>query len=80
MSACGQALRPTMFIGVPRVFDRLYAGINERLASAGAFRRLLFKIGYWLKLRGLRRGLLWDTVGVQADSQGLLLILICTNP
>lgn len=26
------ALRPTLFCGVPRVFDRIYAGINEQVS------------------------------------------------
>ena len=26
-----KALRPTLFCGVPRVFDRIYAGINEQV-------------------------------------------------
>jgi long-chain acyl-CoA synthetase len=28
-----KALRPSLFCGVPRVFDRIYAGINEQVCS-----------------------------------------------
>jgi long-chain acyl-CoA synthetase len=30
-----KALRPSLFCGVPRVFDRIYAGINEQVRSSG---------------------------------------------
>jgi long-subunit acyl-CoA synthetase (AMP-forming) len=29
-----KALRPSLFCGVPRVFDRIYAGINEQVRSS----------------------------------------------
>jgi len=29
------ALRPTLFIGVPRVYDRIYAGIMGQIMNAG---------------------------------------------
>jgi long-subunit acyl-CoA synthetase (AMP-forming) len=35
------ACRPTLFCGVPRVFDRIYAGINDQLA-ANWLKRLVF--------------------------------------
>jgi long-chain acyl-CoA synthetase len=35
------ACRPTLFCGVPRVFDRIYAGINDQLA-ANWFKRVMF--------------------------------------
>ena len=31
-----KALRPSLFCGVPRVFDRIYAGINEQVRSSNA--------------------------------------------
>ncbi|KAG2445761.1 hypothetical protein HXX76_000366 [Chlamydomonas incerta] len=36
------ALRPTVFIGVPRVFDRIQATVEHRLRKAGWLRRRLF--------------------------------------
>ncbi|RYR70079.1 hypothetical protein Ahy_A03g016594 isoform B [Arachis hypogaea] len=42
-----QVLKPTIFCGVPRVFDRVYAGINSKISSGGALRSALFhKLGY----------------------------------
>ena len=57
-----QALRPTLFIGVPRVFDKVYAGVEERLAGAGVVSRLIFRLAVFFKQRALRRGLRWDEV------------------
>lgn len=31
------ALRPTIFIGVPRVYDRIYAGVIDQINKAGGF-------------------------------------------
>ncbi|QHO24303.1 Long chain acyl-CoA synthetase [Arachis hypogaea] len=42
-----QVLKLTIFCGVPRVFDRVYAGINSKISSGGAFESALFyKLGY----------------------------------
>lgn len=52
-----KALRPTLFCGVPRVFDRIYAGINEQLRSNlvkwAVFHCCLALKSYWMK-RGFR--------------------------
>lgn len=29
------ALKPTLFLGVPRVFDRIYAGVMDQINKAG---------------------------------------------
>lgn len=29
------ALKPTVFIGVPRVWDRIYAGVMDQITKAG---------------------------------------------
>ncbi|KAK7348976.1 hypothetical protein VNO80_23778 [Phaseolus coccineus] len=52
-----QALQPTMFCGVPRVFDRICAGIKSRLSSAGALQSTLFQCAYNYKLKYLEKGL-----------------------
>ena len=71
-----QALRPTLFIGVPRVFDKVYAGVEERLAGAGVVSRLLFRLAVFFKQRALRRGLRWDEVcGLQRSSLRTLRVL-----
>eukprot|EP00887_Chlorella_sp_A99_P003085 scaffold9.g3085.t1 len=44
------ALRPTLFCGVPRVFDRIYAGVMSKVASGSFLKRSLFNWGYKRKL------------------------------
>jgi len=50
-------LKPTLFVGVPRVFDRLAAGIQQRIAAAGGLKSWLFNFGFMNKLRNLKKGL-----------------------
>lgn len=57
-----QALRPTLFIGVPRVFDKLYDGVYAKLAQARPLQRLLFHLAFWFKQRQIRAGYKWDEV------------------
>lgn len=37
-------IRPTILISVPRIYERIYAGIQEKLAEGSAVARLLFKL------------------------------------
>jgi long-chain acyl-CoA synthetase len=61
------ALKPTMFIGVPRVFDRVYAGVRAQLALASPLRRAIFSLALWHKARCLEAGVRWDHASPLAD-------------
>ncbi|KAJ8766303.1 hypothetical protein K2173_022362 [Erythroxylum novogranatense] len=50
------ALRPTIFCGVPRVFNRLYTGINNAVKSSGAIREKIFNAAYKAKKHALLTG------------------------
>lgn len=50
-------LKPTIFCGVPRVFDRIYTGIMDRISAGGSLKKSLFQIAYNYKLRNLEKGL-----------------------
>ncbi|KAK6136792.1 hypothetical protein DH2020_029462 [Rehmannia glutinosa] len=50
-------LKPTIFCGVPRVYDRIYTGIMDRISTGGALKKSLFHIAYSYKLRNLEKGL-----------------------
>ncbi|KAL2946323.1 hypothetical protein AAZX31_20G007200 [Glycine max] len=52
-----QELKPTIFCGVPRVFDRIYAGIKSKVSSAGPLQSTLFQCAYNYKLKYLEKGL-----------------------
>ena len=55
-----QALKPTLFIGVPRVFDKLYEGVYQKLSLERITRRWIFALALWYKKRQLRAGIKWD--------------------
>ncbi|CAN6459908.1 unnamed protein product [Victoria cruziana] len=55
-----QELKPTLFCGVPRVFERIYSGINEKVSADGTLKRMLFDFAYNFKLNKLRMGLKQD--------------------
>ncbi|BBN15845.1 long-chain acyl-CoA synthetase [Marchantia polymorpha subsp. ruderalis] len=50
------ALKPTFFAGVPRVFDRIYTGLNAKIVAAGGIKKLLFDFGYKMKLKNIKNG------------------------
>eukprot|EP00878_Enallax_costatus_P008716 GHUV01009110.1.p1 GENE.GHUV01009110.1~~GHUV01009110.1.p1 ORF type:complete len:512 (+),score=126.28 GHUV01009110.1:442-1977(+) len=60
------ALKPTLFCGVPRVFDRIYAGINEQLKSS-FIKWLVFHICLWHKSYNMKRGIKHDKASPIAD-------------
>ncbi|KVH93253.1 AMP-binding, conserved site-containing protein [Cynara cardunculus var. scolymus] len=53
-------LKPTIFCGVPRVYDRIYTGIMAKISSGGAVRKALFDYAYYYKLRNLEKGIQQD--------------------
>eukprot|EP00256_Glycine_max_P041921 XP_006592120.1 long chain acyl-CoA synthetase 2 isoform X2 [Glycine max] len=55
-----QALKPTLFCAVPRVYDRVYAGISSKISSGGALQSTLFQYAYNYKLGYLEKGLPQD--------------------
>ncbi|KAJ7296532.1 hypothetical protein O6H91_Y117700 [Diphasiastrum complanatum] len=71
-------LRPTLFAGVPRVFERIYSGIQSKTTQAGGLRKLIFDFGYNYKLHWLKKGLkhakaspLFDRLVFSKVKQGL---------
>ncbi|KAK2435618.1 long chain acyl-CoA synthetase [Trifolium repens] len=55
-----QTLQPTIFCGVPRIYDRVYAGINSKISSEGSWKKTLFQYAYNYKLGYLNSGLPQD--------------------
>ncbi|XP_074285832.1 putative CoA ligase CCL6 [Silene latifolia] len=62
-----QELKPTIFCGVPRVFDRLYSGILSKVSSSGLLRKGLFDFAYNYKLRNMEKGLRQDEAAPLLD-------------
>ncbi|XP_038901459.1 long chain acyl-CoA synthetase 2 [Benincasa hispida] len=62
-----QELKPTIFSGVPRVYDRIYSGILNKVSSGGSLRKMLFDYAYNYKLGYLKKGLLHDKAAPLLD-------------
>lgn len=54
-------LKPTQFCGVPRVFDRIYAGVMAQVNQGSFLKRMIFNWGYKRKLDMLNAGYSFDT-------------------
>ena len=50
------ALRPTLFIAVPRVLERIQSGIAGKIAGQGAVAKLVFGLAYKIKQMRLWMG------------------------
>lgn len=51
-----QELRPTIFVGVPRVFNKVYDKVMSQLQEGGAIKQFLFNIAYNNKKSALQNG------------------------
>ncbi|XP_038985081.1 long chain acyl-CoA synthetase 4-like isoform X2 [Phoenix dactylifera] len=49
-------LKPTVFCAVPRVLDRIYSGLQDKIFSGGFLKQTLFNFAYKYKLRNMNRG------------------------
>nr|ATE88092.1 long-chain acyl coenzyme A synthetase 6 [Vernicia fordii] len=58
------ALRPTIFCSVPRLYNRIYAGITNAVKTSGALREKLFNAAYNAKKQAILNGKssspMWD--------------------
>ncbi|KAL3516085.1 hypothetical protein ACH5RR_022987 [Cinchona calisaya] len=58
------ALRPTIFCSVPRLYNRIYAGITNAVKNSGALKDRLFNAGYHSKKQAIMNGRkpspMWD--------------------
>ncbi|KAE9354244.1 Long chain acyl-CoA synthetase 7, peroxisomal [Phytophthora fragariae] len=59
-------LQPTVFVSVPRLFNRVYDKITQGVAAAGGLKKILFERALAAKLAGLPEGhkthALWDAL------------------
>ncbi|XP_051151221.1 long chain acyl-CoA synthetase 4-like [Andrographis paniculata] len=49
-------LKPTVFCAVPRVLDRIYSGLQQKISAGGFIKHTMFNLAYSLKLRSMRKG------------------------
>ncbi|OQR88982.1 Long-chain-fatty-acid--CoA ligase, partial [Achlya hypogyna] len=57
-----QALRPTLFLAVPRLLNKIYDKITEGAAAAGGIKAWLFQTALDAKLSNLKRGVATHSV------------------
>lgn len=60
-----QELRPTLFVGVPRVFNRIYDKVLAGVSDAGKFKQVLFNYAMSSKKASLEAGAtssIWDKI------------------
>lgn len=50
-------LKPTIFCAVPRVLDRIYSGLKQKISAGGLLRNTLFNIAYKYKQYNLWKGI-----------------------
>lgn len=49
-------LKPTIFCAVPRVLDRIYSGLNQKISSGGFLKKTLFNFAYLYKHHNMQKG------------------------
>ncbi|XP_068309008.1 long chain acyl-CoA synthetase 4-like [Pyrus communis] len=49
-------LKPTIFCAVPRVLDRIYAGLTQRISSGGFVKKTMFNLAYSYKYHNMQKG------------------------
>lgn len=49
-------LKPTIFCAVPRVLDRVYSGLTQKISSGGFLKKTLFNFAYSYKLNNMKKG------------------------
>nr|XP_024379414.1 long chain acyl-CoA synthetase 4-like isoform X3 [Physcomitrium patens] len=53
-------LKPTLFVAVPRVYNRIHAGIFGRINAGGGAKRMMFHYAFDMKLKSLYNGFKHD--------------------
>ncbi|TKY60717.1 Long chain acyl-CoA synthetase 4 [Spatholobus suberectus] len=49
-------LKPTIFVAVPRVLDRVYNGLTHKISTGGFVRQTMFNFAYSYKLHNMSKG------------------------
>ncbi|CAK8539308.1 unnamed protein product [Lathyrus sativus] len=49
-------LKPTIFCAVPRVLDRVYSGLTQKISSGGFLKKTLFNFAYSYKMNNMKKG------------------------
>lgn len=69
-----RALKPTIFIGVPRVFDKIHNGIRDRVAGSGCVKKARVCVLPPRCLCGA--GVFWSFLGARAGGGGTRAVMV----
>ncbi len=61
-------LKPTIFVGVPRVFERIYKRVNALIDAGSPLKKILFQFFFEQKLSALKKGAKFDQASFLGDS------------
>ncbi|KAJ6943638.1 long chain acyl-CoA synthetase 4-like [Populus alba x Populus x berolinensis] len=50
-------LKPTIFCAVPRVLERVYSGLQQKVSTGGFLKKTLFNVAYSHKFSSMKKGL-----------------------
>ncbi|KAM7258039.1 hypothetical protein ACFE04_013780 [Oxalis oulophora] len=60
-------LKPTVMCAVPRVLDRIYAGLTQKISSGGFVKKMLFNAAYAFKSYFMRTGYAHESAAPTCD-------------
>ncbi|KAL8136431.1 hypothetical protein V2J09_002432 [Rumex salicifolius] len=60
-------LKPTILCAVPRVLDRIYSGLVEKVSSGSFLKRTIFNMAYYYKLHNMNQGYKHDEAAPLMD-------------
>ncbi|CAI0441158.1 unnamed protein product [Linum tenue] len=60
-------LKPSIFCAVPRVLDRIYGGLTQKISAGGLLKKTLFNFAYSRKLSNLKGGSKTDEASPLSD-------------
>nr|CAD1834155.1 unnamed protein product [Ananas comosus var. bracteatus] len=60
-------LKPTIFCAVPRVLERIYTGLQDKISSGGLLKHTLFNVAYKYKQFNMLRGSKHEDAGFIVD-------------
>nr|GLL29154.1 long chain acyl-CoA synthetase 4-like [Ipomoea trifida] len=49
-------LKPTVFCAVPRVLDRIYSGLQQKISTGGLVKNTMFNFAYAFKFHNMKKG------------------------
>ncbi|KAI3522482.1 hypothetical protein L1887_00299 [Cichorium endivia] len=60
-------LKPTIFCAVPRVLERIYSGLQQKISSGSYFKSKLFNLAYSYKLHNMKGGSKHEEASILSD-------------